>query len=156
MARGVNKCIIVGCLGRDPDVRYGQQGQIVVNVSLATTEAWKDKGTGEKVERTEWHRAVLFGRLAEVASEYLKKGSWVYLEGRLQTRKWQDNGVDRYTTEIIVNEMQMLGNNRAASGEAESSRPQPSRAGKAAAAAGGGSNPPPVDFDDDIPFSGAA
>lgn len=155
MARGINKCIIVGCLGRDPDVRYGQQGQTVANVSLATTEAWKDKGTGEKVERTEWHRAVLFGRLAEVASEYLKKGSWVYLEGRLQTRKWQDNGVDRFTTEIIVNEMQMLGNNRVAAGEGEQPRSQPPRNNRAAAVSGG-SAAPAVDFDDDIPFDVAA
>ena len=110
MARGINKVILVGNLGNDPDVRYMPNGEAVANVSVATTESWKDKQTGEKQERTEWHRVVMFRRLGEIAGEYLKKGSQVYIEGKLQTRKWQDkNGNDRYTTEIIANEMQMLG-----------------------------------------------
>ena len=110
MARGVNKVILVGNLGRDPEVRYMPSGNAVANVTLATTESWKDKQTGEKQERTEWHNVVFFSRLAEIAGEYLKKGSQVYVEGSLRTRKWQDkNGNDRYTTEIVANDMQMLG-----------------------------------------------
>ncbi len=110
MARGVNKVILIGNLGRDPEVRYSPNGSAVANVTLATSESWKDKNSGEKQEKTEWHRVVFFGRLAEIAGEYLKKGSQVYVEGRLQTRKWQDKeGHDRYTTEIVANEMQMLG-----------------------------------------------
>lgn len=113
MARGVNKVILVGNLGADPEVRYTGNGNAVANLRVATTDAWKDKQTGEKQERTEWHRIVLFGRLAEIAGEYLRKGSQVYLEGRLQTRKWQDqDGSDRYTTEIVANDMQMLGGQR--------------------------------------------
>jgi single-strand DNA-binding protein len=156
MARGINKVIIVGFLGKDPEVRYSAQGQAVASVSLATSEVWKDKDSGEKIERTEWHRAVLFGKLAEVAAEYLQKGSQVYMEGRLQTRKWQDrDGSDRYTTEIVVNEMQMLGSRSSSSNSSETSRPQTQRRGRTAAAAGGRSAPP-VDFDDDIPFDDAA
>lgn len=110
MARGINKVIIVGYLGSDPEVKYMPSGGAVANVSVATTEQWKDKNTGEKQERTEWHRVIFFRALAEIVGEYLRKGSQVYIEGRLQTRKWQDkNGQDRYTTEIIANEMQMLG-----------------------------------------------
>ncbi len=110
MARGVNKVILVGNLGRDPEVKYTASGSAVVNITVATSESWNDKQTGEKQERTEWHRVVFFRRLAEIAGEYLRKGSQVYLEGKLQTRKWQDqNGQDRYTTEIVANEMQMLG-----------------------------------------------
>jgi single-strand DNA-binding protein len=119
MARGVNLAILVGHLGRDPEVRKNATSTIT-NISLATTESWKDKATGEKQEKTEWHRIVFFGRLAEIAGEYLKKGSQVYIEGRLQTRKWQDKeGKDRYTTEIVANEMQMLGgrNNTAGTGD---------------------------------------
>jgi len=116
MARGINKVILVGNLGRDPEVRYMPSGGQVTNVTIATSEIWRDKNTGENQERTEWHRVVFFGRLAEIAGEYLRKGSQVYIEGKLQTRKWQDqNGQDRYTTEIIANEMQMLGS-RAGSG----------------------------------------
>jgi len=116
MARGVNKVILIGNLGRDPEVRYMPSGDQVTNVTIATSEVWRDKNTGENQERTEWHRVVFFGRLAEIAGEYLRKGSQVYIEGKLQTRKWQDqNGQDRYTTEIIANEMQMLGS-RAGSG----------------------------------------
>jgi single-strand DNA-binding protein len=110
MARGVNKAIIVGTLGQDPEVRYTASGSAVANISVATNENWRDKATGEAQERTEWHRIVLFGKLAEIAQQYLKKGSQAYFEGRIQTRKWQDqSGNDRYTTEIVANEMQMLG-----------------------------------------------
>ena len=109
MARGVNKAIIVGNLGNDPEQKATTSGMPVTNVSVATSEAWKDKNTGEQQERTEWHRIVFFNRLAEIAGQYLKKGSKVYIEGRIQTRKWQDkDNQDRYTTEIVANEMQML------------------------------------------------
>lgn len=154
MARGVNKVILVGNLGRDPEVRYSPSGQAVANVTIATSESWKDKNTGEKQERTEWHRIVFFGRLAEIAGEYLKKGSQIYVEGRLQTRKWQDKeGQDRYTTEVVANEMQMLGS-RAGAGvpsdagfnqDVPSGEPQSSSRSPAKAPAG-------ADFDDDIPF----
>jgi single-strand DNA-binding protein len=110
MARGVNKVILVGNLGQDPEAKYTQSGMAVVNVSLATTDSWKDKSSGQQQEKTEWHRLVFFGKLAEIASQYLKKGSQVYVEGRLQTRKWQgQDGQDRYTTEVVVSDMQMLG-----------------------------------------------
>ncbi|URQ90865.1 single-stranded DNA-binding protein [Pseudoalteromonas sp. SCSIO 43101] len=113
MARGVNKVILVGNLGQDPEVRYMPNGNGVANISIATTDSWKDKNTGQMQERTEWHRVVLFGKLAEVAGEYLRKGSQVYIEGRLQTRKWTDqSGQEKYTTEIVVDmggQMQMLG-----------------------------------------------
>ena len=110
MARGVNKAIIVGTLGQDPEIRYTANGSAVANISVATNESWKDKATGEAQERTEWHRIVMFGKLAEIAQQYLKKGSQAYFEGRIQTRKWQDqSGNDRYSTEIVANEMQMLG-----------------------------------------------
>lgn len=110
MARGINKVIVVGNLGQDPEVRYTTSGAAVTNISVATSEQWKDKNSGEDVVKTEWHRIVFFGRLAEIAGEYLKRGSQVYIEGKLQTRKWQDqNNQDRYTTEIVANEMQMLG-----------------------------------------------
>jgi single-strand DNA-binding protein len=109
MSRGVNRVIIIGNLGKDPEVRYLPSGGAVANLAVATSEEWKDKQTGEKQTRTEWHRIVIFGRLAEIAGEYLKKGSKAYFEGKLQTKKWQDQqGNDRYTTEIVANEMQML------------------------------------------------
>jgi single-strand DNA-binding protein len=148
MARGVNKVIIVGNLGNDPDTKYMPSGSAVTNLSVATNESWKDKQTGEQKDRTEWHRVAMFGRLAEIAAEYLRKGSQVYIEGKLRTRKWQDQqGNDKYTTEIIADEMQMLGG----------------RSGGGAPAMGGGSGGPPPsappqgggsgsDFDDDIPF----
>ena len=157
MARGINKVILVGNLGKDPEVRYSPSGQAVANATLATSESWKDKNTGEKQERTEWHRVVFFGRLAEIAGEYLKKGAQIYVEGRLQTRKWQDKeGQDRYTTEIVANEMQMLGSRGGAGAPADNSFNQdvPS----AEAPSGGGSTRAPAkaaagaDFDDDIPF----
>ena len=110
MARGINKVILVGHLGQDPEVRYMPSGGAVTNLSVATTDSWTDRQSGQRQERTEWHRIAMFNKLAEIAGEYLKKGSQVYIEGRLQTRKWQDNnGQDRYTTEIIANDMQMLG-----------------------------------------------
>lgn len=147
MARGVNKVILVGNLGNDPDVRYTAGGAAVANISLATAETWKDKDTGEKQERTEWHRVVFFGRLAEIVGEYLRKGSQVYVEGRLQTRKWQDkDGNDRYTTEIVANDMQMLGSKGGGSAGFNQSAPEST------------SEKPPAsqtandDFDDDIPF----
>lgn len=149
MARGVNKAIIVGHLGRDPEVRYSASGAAIANVSVATTDSWKDKQTGENNEKTEWHRVVFFGRLAEIAGEYLKKGSQVYIEGRLQTRKWQDqNGQDRYTTEIVANDMQMLGGRGGASNDSFDESPR--RPAESAAAAAG--DVPTSDFDDDIPF----
>ncbi len=152
----VNKVILVGRLGKDPETRYMTNGEAVTNVTLATSENWKDK-SGEKQERTEWHNLVFYRRLAEVAGEYLRKGSQIYVEGKIQTRKWQDKetGKDRYTTEIIVNEMQMLGS-KAGGGSFEvmdnqSSAPARSApAARPAAAPAGKSN---VDnFDDDIPF----
>lgn len=110
MARGINKVILVGNVGGDPDVKYMPSGSAITNISIATSESWKDKQTGQQQERTEWHRVVFFNRLAEIAGEYLKKGQQVYVEGSLRTRKWQDNnGNDRYSTEIVANEMQMLG-----------------------------------------------
>ncbi len=117
MARGINKVILVGNLGADPEVRYMPSGGAIANLSIATSDTWKDKQTGQAQERTEWHRVIFFNRLGEIAAEYLKKGSKVYVEGRLQTRKWQDkNGVDRYTTEIVGSEMQMLDSRGGAGG----------------------------------------
>lgn len=110
MAKGINKVILVGNLGQDPEVRYTQSGSAITNISIATTDSWTDKQSGQRQDRTEWHRIVFFNRLAEIAGEYLRKGSQVYIEGALRTRKWQDQGgQDRYTTEIVANEMQMLG-----------------------------------------------
>ena len=110
MGNVINKAVIVGTLGKDPEIRYAQNGNAVVNVSVATNESWKDRETGEAQQRTEWHRIVMFGKLGEIASQYLKKGSQAYFEGRIRTNKWQDDsGNDRYTTQIIANEMQMLG-----------------------------------------------
>lgn len=156
MARGVNKVILVGNLGRDPEVRYSPNGSAVANVTLATSESWKDKNSGEKQEKTEWHRVVFFGRLAEIAGEYLKKGSQVYVEGRLQTRKWQDkDGHDRYTTEIVANEMQMLGSRGGAGAPSDNfNQDQPSAAENTGpAGAKKASNTATAgDFDDDIPF----
>ncbi len=107
--RGINKVILVGRIGKDPETKYLTDSNVVTNISIATSESWKDKTSGEQVEKTEWHRVVFFGKLAEIAGEYLRKGSKVYIEGRLQTRKWQDqSGQDRYTTEIVANDMQML------------------------------------------------
>ncbi len=148
-SRGVNKAILVGHLGRDPEVRYAANGNAIANVSLATSESWKDRQTGESQERTEWHRVVFFGRLAEIAGEYLKKGSQIYVEGRLQTRKWQDQqGNDRYTTEIVANDMQMLGGR---AGQGAGSRDDTDQTSDSEAKA---TTVPDTaaDFDDDIPF----
>jgi single-strand DNA-binding protein len=147
----VNKVILVGNLGRDPETRYTTGGEAVTNVSIATTDTWKDK-SGEKQERTEWHRVAFFGKLAEIAGEYLKKGSQVYVEGRLQTRKWQDKeGQDKYTTEIIADRMQMLGSR---SGSGAPDAPERVSAGAPAGAKSGGAPAKKNvdDLDDDIPF----
>ncbi|MCZ4304369.1 single-stranded DNA-binding protein [Zoogloeaceae bacterium G21618-S1] len=170
----VNKVILVGNLGRDPEIRYAPSGDAICNVSIATTDTWKDKQTGEKKEATEWHRVVFFGKLAEIVGQYLKKGRAIYVEGRLQTRKWQDqNGQDRYTTEIRASEMQMLGGREGGGGSggdapmddggydqrpASNSRPAPQQ--QRPQQGGGGNKPAPAsgsgggfgDFDDDIPF----
>ena len=153
MARGINKVILVGNLGADPEVKYMPSGSAVANVSLATADSWKDKNTGQQQDRTEWHRVVFFNRLAEIVGEYLRKGSQVYVEGRLQTRKWQDKqGVDRYTTEIVASELQMLGA-RGGGGDASQSFGGGNYApAQPAAAQGGGGRPPEPDFDDDVPF----
>jgi len=120
----VNKSIIIGALGRDPEIRYMPNGDAICNISVATSESWKDKN-GEKQERTEWHRVSMFGKLAEIAGEYLKKGASVYLEGKLQTRKWTDkDGAEKYTTEIIADRMQMLGGNRESSRESSREHPK--------------------------------
>lgn len=151
MARGVNKVIIVGNLGQDPETRYMPSGAAVTNFTVATNESWKDKQTGEQKERTEWHRVSMFNRLAEVAAEYLRKGSQVYIEGKLRTRKWQGkDGTDRYTTEIIADEMQMLGGR----GGGDFGGGSQGGGGQSGGKGGGGSGPPPGpdDFDDDIPF----
>jgi len=152
MARGINKVILVGNLGKDPEVRYSPNGGAVTNITLATSESWKDKNTGEKQEKTEWHRVVFFGKLAEIAGEYLKKGSQVYIEGRLQTRKWQDKeGKDRYTTEIVAGEMQMLGS-REGRGSPTPDFDQGESSNRTPATAAAGKSGGPADFDDDIPF----
>ncbi len=155
-SRGVNKVILIGNLGNDPEIRYMPSGGAVTNVSIATSESWKDKNTGQMQERTEWHRVVFFNRLAEIAGEYLKKGSKVYVEGRLQTRKWQgQDGQDRYTTEIVANEMQMLdsrGGAGAAAGEYGSTAPMEPQAPAGQPASKPASQPMTDDFDDDIPF----
>ena len=126
-SRGVNKAIIVGTLGQDPDVKYTTNNNTIVNVSVATNEEWKDKNTGEKVKKTEWHRIVVFGKLAEICAQYLKKGGQVYFEGKIQTRKWQDeSGNDKWTTEIVANEMQMLGGKPVANPTSDESSSQQS------------------------------
>jgi single-strand DNA-binding protein len=157
MARGVNKVILIGNLGKDPETRYMPSGSAVTNLTLATSESWKDKQSGEQQERTEWHKIAMFGRLAEIAAEYLRKGSQVYIEGKLRTRKWQDKeGKDRWTTEIVADEMHMLGGK--GGGAAAGAGAMAGAAAGGGGAAGGGraavndSGAPPGDFDDDIPF----
>lgn len=153
----VNKVILVGNLGKDPEVRYAPSGDAITNITIATTDSWKDKSTGEKREATEWHRVVFFGKLAEIAGQYLKKGSQVYVEGSLRTRKWQDqNGQERYTTEIRADAMQMLGRREGMGGGDQESRgssaprsaPSSNRPAPAPAQSSGGLG----DFEDDIPF----
>ena len=160
MARGINKVILVGNLGNDPEVRYANNGNAIANISVATSDSWKDKNTGEQQEKTEWHRVVMFNRLGEIAGEYLKKGSKVYIEGKLQTRKWQDqSGQDRYTTEIVANEMQMLDSRggEMGGGGYQASASQQSAPQQGQSAPQQSSQPAPApqpsnDFDDDIPF----
>lgn len=166
MARGVNKVILVGNLGKDPDMKYTANGAAIANITVATSESWNDKQTGEKQEKTEWHRVVFFRRLAEVVGEYLRKGSQVYIEGRLQTRKWQDqSGQDRYTTEIVADEMQMLGGRGDSGGSSGGGAPSGGGGGGGGGfrsnpqqnnqGSQGGSNQQSSDggfSDDDIPF----
>ncbi len=158
MAKGINKAILVGNLGNDPDMRYTAGGAAVANISIATAESWKDKTTGEQQERTEWHRVVGFGRLAEIMGQYLKKGSQVYIEGRIQTRKWTNKeGHDQYTTEIVANEMQMLGG-KSPDGSAIKERLEqffPLATPTVPPGTPGGQVPPAApadDFNDEIPF----
>ena len=174
MARGINKVILIGNLGQDPETRFMPSGSAVTNLRIATSESFKDKETGEQQERTEWHSIAMFGRLAEISAEYLKKGAQVYIEGRLRTRKWQDKeGKDRYSTEIVADQMQMLGGrgggqgasmgaSTGAAGEGEGfqspapGRPAPSQSGKpakgATAPAAASASVDAGEFDDDIPF----
>lgn len=164
MARGINKVILIGNLGADPDTRYMPSGKAVTNIRVATSESWKDKQTGDTQERTEWHSIVMYDKLGEIAAEYLRKGSQVYLEGKLRTRKWQDKeGKDRYTTEIIADQMQMLGGRGGGAGASSeprsASRPAPAGQDRSAApvdegagAGAGGGGGGGGEFDDDIPF----
>ena len=154
--KGINKVILIGNLGQDPEIRYTSGGMAIATLSLATSESWRDKHTGEQKERTEWHRVVLVGKLAEVAGQYLKKGSQVYVEGKLQTRKWQDqSGQDRYTTEVQVDSftgvLQMLGG-KPQQGSSQKAQSQPPARPAATTSAGQQSNEPPFDYDDDLPF----
>lgn len=155
-SRGVNKVILVGNLGQDPEVRYLPNGGAVANITLATSESWRDKATGEQKEQTEWHRVVLFGKLAEVAGEYLRKGSQVYIEGQLRTRKWTDqSGVEKYTTEVLVNVggvMQMLGGKQGGNEQGSSPRNNSQQRNQPAQQQSHHSEPP-MDFDGDIPFA---
>ena len=155
MGRGVNRVILVGHLGQDPEIRYMPNGGAVANITLATSESWRDKATGEQKEITEWHRVILFGKLAEVAGEYLRKGSQIYIEGKLRTRKWQDqSGQDKYTTEVIVNVggvMQMLGGKQDGGAANKPQQSQPQR--QPGPSTPPANNEPPMDFDDDIPFA---
>ena len=169
MARGINKVILVGNLGRDPETRYMPSGGAVTNVSIATSKGWKDKDSGEQKERTEWHRIVFFNKLAEIAGEYLKRGSKVYIEGELRTRDWEKDGQKHYTTEVVASEMQMLdsrgemgggGSSSGGSGGSQGGGGGSFSGGSGGSQGGGGSSPagddfgppPSDDFDDDIPF----
>lgn len=164
MARGVNKVILIGNVGGDPETRYMPNGNAITNITLATTDSWKDKQTGQQQERTEWHRVVFFGKVAEIAGEYLRKGSQCYIEGRLQTREWEKDGVKRYTTEIVVDmngSMQLLGSRggnaddapRASRPAATAQRPQQNESRATAQPASAQHAPADYDsFDDDIPF----
>jgi len=151
MARGINKVILVGTCGQDPEVRYLPNGNAVTNLSLATSEQWTDKQSGQKVEKTEWHRVSLFGKVAEIAGEYLRKGSQVYIEGKLQTREWEKDGIKRYTTEVIVDmqgRMQLLGGKPEGQQAAPQPKPAPRQAPQQSQQAS-----PPDDFDSEIPFA---
>lgn len=156
--RGINKVILVGNLGQDPEVRYAQNRNAIANITLATSESWRDKQTGEQKEKTEWHRVVIFGKLAEIAGEYLKKGSKIYIEGALQTRKWTDkDGIERYSTEIVLQPMngtmQMLdGKPEGQQSAAKTAWGKPQQPINHSGTSQNKSNEPPMDFDDDIPF----
>lgn len=165
MARGVNKVILIGNVGGDPEVRYMPNGNAVANVTLATSDSWKDKQTGQQQERTEWHRVVFFGRLAEIVGEYVRKGSKLYVEGRLQTREWEKDGVKRYTTEVVVDingQMQLLDSRGQGGGDNMGQRPQQSRPAAPQQQQQYAQQPAPAQqpqqmpdydsFDDDIPF----
>ena len=163
MARGLNKVMLIGNLGADPEVRYTAGGAAVANVRLATADTWRDKDSGETQERTEWHRVVFFGRLAEIVEQYVKKGSQLYIEGRIQTRKWQDkDGNEKFSTEIVASDMQMLGGRGGAGGGGGGPSGGGERGGSNYGGGGGGGSrndsaprgqaEPPMDFDDDIPF----
>lgn len=163
MARGVNKVILIGNVGGDPETRFLPNGNAITNITLATTDSWKDKQTGQQQDRTEWHRVVFFGKVAEIAGEYLRKGSQCYIEGRLQTREWEKDGVKRYTTEIVVDmngSMQLLGGRGGNADDAPraarpASAPRPQSTESPAAAKPATAQPAPADydsFDDDIPF----
>ena len=160
MARGVNKVILIGNLGKDPETRFMPSGGAVTNITLATSESWKDKQSGQMQERTEWHRVVFFNKLAEIAGEYLKKGSKVYIEGSLRTRKWQgQDGQDRYTTEIVADQMQMLDSRGDGGSMGGGNYERAEQGGYGNAPSQGGSQggysnapAPAADFDDDIPF----
>ncbi|MCK5639543.1 MAG: single-stranded DNA-binding protein [Gammaproteobacteria bacterium] len=150
MARGINKVILVGNLGKDPEMRYTSNGGAIANLTIATSEQWTDKQSGQKQEKTEWHRVVMFGKLGEIAGEYLRKGSQVYLEGRLQTREWEKDGVKRYSTEIVANDMQMLGGKGGSGGSTDFNQDRPAQSAPAQAAPAQAATA--NDFDDDIPF----
>ncbi len=158
MARGLNKVMLIGHLGKDPEMRFTQSGMAVANFTIATNEVWTDKASNEKKERTEWHRIVVFGKLGEICGQYLAKGKQVYVEGRLQTRSWDQDGVTRYTTEIVANDMQMLDSKGAGTGSGASYNHQSNysnqpSAPQAPSSNSGGMQPgPPDNFDDDIPF----
>ncbi len=157
MARGLNKVMLIGNLGADPEIRYTAGGAAVANVRMATAESWRDKDSGETQERTEWHRVVFFGRLAEIVEQYVKKGSQIYIEGRLQTRKWQDKeGNEKSSTEIVASEMQMLGGRggpgSGGAGGAERGGSTVGGGSSRSDSAPSGQAEPPMDFDDDIPF----
>ena len=154
-SRGVNKVILVGNVGGDPEIRNMPNGNAVANITVATSDSWKDKNSGESQERTEWHRVVFFNRLAEIVGEYVRKGSKLYIEGRLQTRSWEQDGVKRYTTEIVANEMQMLdsrGSAGAGAGGGDNAFGQQSRPAQAPSSAAPQAAPDFANMDDDIPF----
>jgi single-strand DNA-binding protein len=161
MARGLNKVMLIGRLGKDPDLRFTQGGMAVASFSVATSESWVDKATNEKKERTEWHRIVAFGKLGEICGEYLAKGKQVYIEGRLQTRSWEQDGVTKYTTEIVANDMQMLDsknttggayNNQSGYQNHQTPQQPPAQQPQNRTPSGMQQEPPPGGFDDDIPF----
>ena len=154
-SRGVNKVILVGNVGNDPEVRYMPNGNAVANISVATSDSWKDKNTGDQQERTEWHRVVFFNRLAEIVEQYVKKGTKLYLEGRLQTRSYEQDGIKKYSTEIVANEMQMLDSRGAGQNQEFGDQPNAPTVSSSRDSVEGSAQPAPTNFDnfdDDIPF----